>query len=425
MSYKQIFPFSVNEPQPTNVKKIDRMTEYGFIDSGKEIIDLGLGSSGCFPLGFNRTDLLDNITSKLRDAPFCQSDFTTTNLYVTECSQKLYDISGGYRSLFSLSGSDAIEGAVKLVKMYHNNKKSNKTEIIGFLGSYHGSTYMSASISGATYMTDTFGKHPDCKLVEIPRYPGSGCRNEAATIEEAEANNIQILKKIITDKTAAIFVESVSWEAGVWVSTNNWWKQLRELCTENDVLLVIDDIAFCAGKTGTIFGWEPLGIQPDIFCIGKGITGGYFPASATLCNDKVYQETAPQMLLHGFSYSFPMGGIIGILEYLKILEEEQVLEKHEQVIADMKSKVVQPLIDDGLVKDSRNYGVCFKLIPGFDTGAFSEKDDLLYQFNMHMGLWNSHQSGILVLIPLNASDTYFTMLKDRLSACLTYLRDNS
>lgn len=425
MSYKQIFPFSVNEPLPSNVKKIDIMTEYGFIDGNKEIIDLGLGSSGCFPLGFKRTDLLDSVTNKLKDVPFCQSDFTTTNRYVTECSQKLYDISGGYRTLFSLSGSDAIEGAVKLVRMYHNNKKQNKTEIIGFFGSYHGSTYMSSSISGATYITDIFGKHPDCKLVEIPRYPGSGCRKEALTVEEAETNNIQILRNSITDNTAAIFVESVSWEGGVWLSTNNWWKQLRDLCTEKDVLLVIDDIAFCGGKTGTIFGWQPLGIEPDIFCIGKGITGGYFPASATLCNDKVYQEIAPQILLHGFSYSFPIGGIVSILEYLKILENEKILENHEQTINEMKSKVVKPLVDEGLIKDCRNYGSCFKLDPAFDIGSFYQKDDLLYEFNMHMGLWNSHRGGILVMIPLNANDMYFTMLKDRLAECLTYLKNHS
>lgn len=424
MIRKQLFPFSTNLPN-MNVKHIDEMIEFGYRDNGRDIIDLGLGSSGCFTLGFKRTDILDRIIEKVKVLPFCQADFTTSNAYIDECGQKLYDVSGGYRTLFSLSGSDAIESCVKMVRMYHLNRNQHKKEIIGFIGSYHGSTYMSSSVSGATYITDLYGKHPDCKLVELPRYPGMGCRNECATNEEAELNNLQIIKDSITENTAAIFVESVSWEAGLWVTSKDWWKGLREICDEHDILLVVDDVAFCGGKTGTIFGWQVFDVKPDIFAIGKGITGGYFAASAALCNEKVYQEIAPQIMLHGFSYSFPVGGIVGILEYLRVLEEENILENHTLVVNAMKEKVIDPLISKGLLKGSRNFGVCFKLIPGFDAGSFADKDELLYRHGLHMGLWNSHQGGILVMVPMNANNQYFTMLLDRFTSLLEELRTNN
>ena len=80
---------------------------------------------------------------------------------MNDLSQKLYDLSGGYEVIYSMSGSDAIEGAIKLAKMCEPNRKT----ILGFRNSYHGSTYMSASVSGSTYLTDTFGKHEDCKIL--------------------------------------------------------------------------------------------------------------------------------------------------------------------------------------------------------------------------------------------------------------------
>lgn len=412
MDYKQLFPFTVNHPLRP-VKNIEKMTKYGYIDNGVEYLDLGLGSSGCFPLGFMRKDLLTKVTEKLYDTPFCQSDFVTTNRYVDECSQKLYDVSGGYRSIFSLSGSDSIEGAVKLVRMYWQGKKEDRTEIFGFQYSYHGSTYMSSSLADAEYMTDIFGKHPDCKTLPTPKYKGH------ADPAEQERINLEELRSHITEKTAAVFIESVSWDAGLWPISKNWWAGLRKICDETGALLVVDDIAFCAGKTGTLFGWQPFEVKPDIFCIGKGIGGGYWPVSATLMNEKVYQSTATLSLMHGFSYSFPMGGIISILEFIKIIEEENLLENHSNVLDKMNSLVVKPLLDKNLISNSRNFGICFNLTPVKDLGAFDEKDALLYENRLHMGLWNSHRGGILLMVPLDADEEYFAMLLERLEGLLT------
>mgnify|MGYP000464523208 CR=1 FL=1 len=126
---KQFFPFSINDPLPP-VKRASKMTRYGYIDNGHNILDLSLGSCGCFPLGFTRTDIIDAVTERLKVDTFCQSDFATSNSVVEELSNKLYTLSKGYYPLYSLSGSDAIEGAVKLVQMFHRG--TAKTKIIGF-----------------------------------------------------------------------------------------------------------------------------------------------------------------------------------------------------------------------------------------------------------------------------------------------------
>lgn len=384
----QLFPFSVNDPIPF-VKQIKEITSYGFINERNEdIVDLGLGSSGCFPLGFDRPDIIDNVSKELKKYPFCQSDFATTNPAVNELSEKLYTLSQGYDVIYSMSGSDAIEAAVKLSKMYNPNRKT----ILGFPNSYHGSTYMSASVSGSTYLTDTFGKHQDCKIIE--------------TLDD------------ITTDTLAVIIETCSWQNGLIPNTLEFWQELRNRCDQTDTLLIIDDIAFCNGKTGKYFGWQVTGITPDIFCIGKGITGGFHPLSATLMNSKVSARIKPQVLLHGFAYSFPMAGIISALEFLKIIKQENILEKHQSIVDRMRT-VCDQLKDQAVIKDYRNFGVCFNLILTRPFVDLWDKDQMFYQHGLHMGVWNNYKEGILIMLPLNATEDYFISLEKRLRACLT------
>jgi adenosylmethionine-8-amino-7-oxononanoate aminotransferase len=391
--YHQIFPFAVNDPI-NFVKHIDEITDYGYIENGQDILDLSLGSCGCFPLGFKRTDLIEKVTAQLKIHPFCQADFVTTNDIVNELSTKLYHLSNGYNSIYSLSGSDSIEGAIKLVQMYH--KGTNKNKIIGFNKSYHGSTYMSTSVSGSTYMTDYYGKHPNC-----------------VSIDYEEIDNT------IDDTTSAVFIETVSWGNELKVTDSNYFKHVQNLCNKYGALLVVDDIAFCGGKTGTLFGFEKHGIKPDIFCLGKGITGGYFPLAITMCSKTVADKVKPQFLFHGFSYSFPMPGILSVLEYLKILENEKILDRHGEIInkADM---LMNRLLQSNLISDYKSFGVCYNITPSMSMQDTEHRDKFFYKNGLHMGLWNSDSSRILIMMPIIADDNYFDILEFKLTQALSF-----
>ena len=376
------------------VKQIANITEYGYIENGRSILDLSLGSCGCFTLGFTRTDLVDSVTQQLKENPFCQADFVTTNSIVNELSQKLYKLSNGSYPIYSLSGSDAIEGAVKLVQMYWQGTRS---KIIGFNRAYHGSTYMSTSLGGTKYMTEKFGKHPNC--VTIDYYD---------------------IDTLLDDTVAAVFIETASWANGLRITNLDYFKKLRSRCNETGTLLVIDDIAFCGGKTGTIFGFEPLGIQPDIFCIGKGISGGFFPLAVTLCNQRVATNIKSQRLLHGFSYSFPMAGIISTLEYLKILESENLLDQQPLTVA-RGNVLMQLLLDRNLISGWRSYGVCFSITPIDTNYDIENKDQIFYKHGLHMGIWNFNSKDILIMMPINATTDYFQELESKLVLALTAL----
>ena len=395
---KQIFPFSINDPLPP-VKHIEKITKYGYIDNGRNILDLSLGSCGCFPLGFTRTDIIESVNEQLKNSPFCQSDFVTSNNVVEELSNKLYQLSKGYYPLYSLSGSDAIEGAVKLVQMYF--KGTNKKKIIGFTHSYHGSTYMSTSVSGMESMINLFGKHSDC-----------------ITINHAD------IETAIDESIAAVFIETASWGNNLEYTDKEYFKRLRILCDKVGALLVIDDIAFCGGKTGTIFGFEALDIQPDIFCVGKGISGGYYPLSATLCNQKVANIIKSQFLLHGYSYSFPMPGMISTLEYLKVLEREQILEQHSNIV-DRGNKLMDGLIQKGLISSYNSFGVCYSIYPTHNLKHSGECDQIFYEQGLHSGLWNNESSKILIMMPIVYDEDYFKELEDKLVASLTVQKELS
>jgi adenosylmethionine-8-amino-7-oxononanoate aminotransferase len=389
---KQIFPFSINDPLPP-IKKITEVTKYGYMDGDRNILDLSLGSCGCFPLGFDRTDLVDSVTSQLKEVPFCQGDFVTSHSLVTDLSEYLYTISNGFYSIYSLSGSDAIEGAIKIAKMYHKGTDRNK--IIGFKKSYHGSTYMSSSVAGTNYITDIFGKHRDCISIDYDQ-----------------------IENTINYNTAAVIIETASWGGtNLGKTDKDYFKKVRSLCDKFGALMIIDDIAFCGGKTGTILGFEKLEITPDIFCLGKGISGGYFPLSITLFNQKVADIVKPQFLMHGFSYSFPMSGIISALEYFKILDEEKILLDHNDIINAANELMIE-LKNLDLIDEWNSYGVCFSITPHNKIEDPLLRDQHFYQHGLHLGVWNQNSERILIMMPIKFDLNYFRELRIKLITAL-------
>jgi adenosylmethionine-8-amino-7-oxononanoate aminotransferase len=382
---KLIFPYVLNsDPQLREIKKY---TEFGFIENGDEFLDLSLGNCGCFPLGFKRQDIINRVADQMKDMAFCSGEFYTTNSAVLELGQRLYDMSGGYRSVFALSGSDSIEGAVRLAQLYNGRNK-----FLGFKKSYHGSTYLSSSISDATYMTDFFGKDPRCVISDY---------------------NLDS----ITDDLCAVVIETSSWQNGLYNPGKEFWDGLRKTCTEKNIVLIVDDIAMCGGKTGTFFGWTGM-IEPDIFTMGKALTGGYFPLSATMVSEKIFNKMKDVPFCHGFSYSFSLSGVYSTLAYLDVLEKENILAEHPKLLRWM-TKLCARLTERSLIKDFNNFGLVFNLNLHHDKPLENVFEQFLYQYGISAGMWNEGGSGLLIIVPLNATSMWFEELEFKLIQALT------
>lgn len=156
----------------------------------------------------------------------------------------------GFDSVYFLnSGSEAVEGALKLAKRY-----TGRPELISFRNSYHGSTHGSLSVMGGEEFKNAFRPLlPDTKLLNF--------------------NSFEDLGRITT-RTAAVIVEPVQSEAGVRIPAPGFMMALRDRCTEVGAMLVFDEIQTAFGRTGTMFGLEKSGVIPDIICLGKAFGGG-------------------------------------------------------------------------------------------------------------------------------------------------------
>ena len=381
---KLLFPYAQNSRQALRV--IDKYTEYGFVDNGEDLLDLSLGSCGCFPIGFKRTDIIDVVNDQMKKHPFTSGEFFATTPAVLELGERLYKMSGGYRSIFSLSGSDAIEGALRVAQLYNGRNK-----FLGFKKSYHGSTYLSSSVSDATYMTSVFGKDPRCIVSDY---------------------NLDL----ITDDLCAVVIETASWQNGLYNPGKEFWEGLRKKCTDKNIVLIVDDIAMCGGKTGTFFGWTGL-VEPDIFTMGKGLSGGYFPLSATLIHERVYNAMKDKLWVHGFSYSFSLSGIYSTLAYLDIIERENIFANFSKLERWGKA-VCDRFLEAKLITGYNHHGLVFNLELLQDKPLEEVFERFLYSYGISAGLWNEGGSGLLFIIPLTADAMWFEEFEFRMTQAL-------
>ena len=257
-------------------------------DDGRRFLDLGSGIA-VNALGHAHPDLVAALTEQAGKL------WHTSNLYQIPQQQALADklVAATFADtvFFTNSGTESCELAVKMARKYFYEKgQPEKVEIIGFEGSFHGRSSAGIAAAGSEKMTKGFG----------PLLPGF--RHVAWDDPEA-------LKAAITDETAAILIEPVQGEGGIRPLSDQALRDLRALCDEHGLLLILDEVQCGMGRTGKLFAHEWAGIRPDIMMVAKGIGGG-FPLGAVLATE----EAASGMTAgtHGSTYGGnPLGCAVG------------------------------------------------------------------------------------------------------------------
>lgn len=192
-----------------------------------------------------------------------------------ELAKKLCKITGfGEKVFFSNSGTESIEGAIKLARKYSVEKyNSSRYEIITFYKSFHGRTYGSLSATA----------QPEKQRVFEPLLGG---------FNYANLNNIDSVKEKINDNTCAVLIEPVQGEGGINVADKKFLTQLRDICSKNDILLILDEIQTGFGRTGSMFSYQNYNIYPDILVVAKSLGGGV-PIGAIISTDKISSVFTP------------------------------------------------------------------------------------------------------------------------------------
>ena len=243
--------------------------------------------------------------------------------------EKLIHISGLEVALPMNTGAEAVETAIKAARRWaYKTKKveANKAEIIVVEGNFHGRTITIISFSTDIESKEDFG----------PYTPGF------ITIKY---DSIDSLKEAITKNTAALLVEPIQGEAGIVIPDSNWLPEARKICTENNVLLILDEIQSGLGRTGKMFAFEHSSIRPDGLILGKALGGGLLPISCFLSTKEVMQWFVPGS--HGSTFGgFPLAAAIG-KRSLELIEEEKLVENSKQqgsyLLEELK-KIQSPII---------------------------------------------------------------------------------
>ena len=182
-------------------------------------------------------------------------------------AKQLTDLTFADKVYFSNSGSEANEAAIKMARRYHHEKGSSRNEIIAFNNSFHGRSLLNITLGASDNHRKGFGPFP-------------------TGIHHANYNSLSSVEELITDKTAAIIIEPVQGEAGVVPAKQEFLLGIRDLCTQNGVLLIMDEVQSGVGRMGHLFGHMAFGIEPDILTSAKGLGGG-IPIGATLTKNEI------------------------------------------------------------------------------------------------------------------------------------------
>jgi acetylornithine/N-succinyldiaminopimelate aminotransferase len=192
-----------------------------------------------------------------------------SNLYYNtrqiELAELLGKQSGGMRSFFSNSGAEAVEGAIKLARKYGRVKRNGAYELISMERSFHGRTLATTAATGQPSYQATWAPLPD-------------------GFKQVPFNDLEAVKQATSEKTAAILVEPVQGEGGIYPADKAYMQGLRDWCDEQNLVLIFDDIQAGMGRTGTFFSWEQY-VRPDIVTLAKGLAGGV-PIGAMLTDPR-------------------------------------------------------------------------------------------------------------------------------------------
>ncbi len=321
-----------------------------FDEDGKAYIE-GMAGLWCANLGMgNQARMLKAVTRQLERLPYYHTFASKTSDITIELAERLIAMAPAPMSkvLFSNSGSEANDTAIKLIWYYNNARgRPDKKKIISRAKAYHGVTVATASLTGLPRNHQDFDLpiagilHTSC-----PHHYRFGLPGES---EEAFATRCadDLEKLILTegpDTVAAFVGEPVMGAGGVIVPPATYWEKIQAVLTRYDVLLHIDEVICGFGRTGNTWGAQTYGIKPDMIACAKGLSAAYLPISALMMSDDIYQATVTESakigtFAHGFTYGGHPAAAAAALEAQKIYVEEGLFER---------ARELSPQFQDGL-----------------------------------------------------------------------------
>ncbi|RHV69705.1 aspartate aminotransferase family protein [Clostridium sp. OM02-18AC] len=245
---------------------------------GQEYLDFGAGIA-VMGLGYSCDEVKNAVKEQMDKLPHISNLFY--NEPAIDAGEKLLAVSEMDKVFFTNSGTEAIEGALKIAKRYAYNKgMAPDYEIIAMKHSFHGRSLGALSLTGNDHYQEPFA----------PLIPN---------IKFAQFNDLDSVKALFSDKTCAVIMETIQGEGGIYPATEEFIKGVRALCDEHDALLMLDEIQCGMGRSGEMFAWQGYGVKPDVMTSAKALGNGV-PIGAFLACGKAATAMVPGD--HGTTY---------------------------------------------------------------------------------------------------------------------------
>ncbi len=283
---------------------------------GKKYLDFVAGIA-VFAFGYNNREYNDALKAQI-DKVIHTSNYYY-NVPAVEAAKKLKKVSGMDRVFFTNSGAEAVEGALKAARKYAYLKDGGTDhEIIAMNHSFHGRTFGALAVTGNPKYREPFEP-----LIGNIRF--------------AELNDIESVKAQLTEKTCAIILETVQGEGGLIPATETFLRQVRALCDEKGLLLILDEIQCGMGRTGYMYAWQKYGVKPDIMTTAKALGCGV-PVGAFLMTEKVGQNslTAGD---HGTTYGGNPLACAAVEKVLDLFEQNHIIENVRAVAPYLETRL--------------------------------------------------------------------------------------
>ena len=300
---------------------------------GKEYLDFAAGIA-VFALGYGNEEYNEALKAQI------DKIIHTSNLYYNipaiEAAGAIKNVSGMDKVFFTNSGTEAVEGAIKLARKYYYTK-TGKTDgrIIAMKQSFHGRSMGALTVTGQPKYQEAF-------------MPLIG------NVDFATYNDLNSVKELICDETCAVMFETLQGEGGIHTCNAEFIKEIRKICDEKDILLILDEIQCGMGRTGKMFAYEHYDVKPDIVTMAKALGCGV-PVGAFAANDKAAKAFVPGD--HGTTYGGNPFATAAVLKVIELFQKENVLANVKEVGDYLYEKLEEIKASSDIVVDHRGMGL--------------------------------------------------------------------
>jgi L-2,4-diaminobutyrate transaminase len=343
---------------------------------GREMLDCGAGL-WCVNIGYGRREIAEAAKTAIENLNYYHIFGGASNEPIIRLADRVLTLlreNAGARHLarvfFGCSGSDANDTNFKLVRYYNNLLgRPQKKKIIARKGGYHGLTAAAGSLTGIEVYHKAFDLplegvlHTSCP--HFYRFGEQG-ESEAEFCDRMIADLETLIEREGGDTVAAFIAEPIMGTGGVLLPPEGYFARVQEVLSRHDILFIADEVITGFGRTGNWFATGLYDLKPDIVTLAKGITSAYFPLSASVISEKIWnvlEQASPEFgpIMHGFTYSgHPVGGAIGLVN-LEIMESEGMVENAAKVGAYLLERLRATAGDHPYVGDIRGEGLVIAL----------------------------------------------------------------